>query len=118
VKKIKVVLAGMPSMMTELIEQILAPYPEFRIAARVPAGQDLASAARRYRADILIILQRGRAATDAELDRMFSRRPSTVITITEGGREGMVHVLRPRGSALGELSAESLVAAARAASNT
>lgn len=117
-KKIRVVLAGMASMMTELIEQILAPYPEFHIAGRVPAGHDLSAAARRYRADVLIVLQPGRSATDAEVDKMFHSRPSRVLAITGDGHDGVVYVLRPHISTLSELSSNSLVAAIRAGGNT
>jgi hypothetical protein len=118
VKKIRVVLAGMASMMTELIEQILAPHPEFHIAGRVAAGHDLSAAARRYRADVLIVLQPGCNATDAEVGKMFHSRPSRVLAIAESGRDGMVYVLRPHSSTVSELSSDSLVAAIRAGGNT
>jgi chemotaxis response regulator CheB len=114
VKKVRVVLAEMPTMMTELIEQILAPYPELQIAGRVPAGHDVAAAARRHRADVLIVVRPGGTAAEAEVEQLFSRHPAKVIAITEGGREGKVYVLRPQRSTFGELSADSLAAAVRA----
>lgn len=100
-------------MMIELVEQILAPHLEFHIVGRVPTGGDLRAAARRYRADVLIVLQPNNTVTNAGADRMFYRRPLRVLAITHGGRESVLYVLRPHRSALGELSADSLVAAIR-----
>jgi hypothetical protein len=102
-------------MMLELIEAIIASQPDFYVAGRIAADGNLGAAARRHRADVLIVMQPD-GGSEINADQMFWRRPSKVIAIAEGGCKGMVFLLRPHAARLGELSADKLVEAVRSAS--
>jgi DNA-binding NarL/FixJ family response regulator len=116
VKRIRIVLAGMSRMMLEMIEAIIASQPDFYIAGRIASDGNLGAAARRHRADVLIVMQPDDSGSEINADQMFWRRPSKVLAIAEGGRKGVVFVLRPHAARLGELSADKLVEAVRSAS--
>jgi hypothetical protein len=102
-------------MMLEIVEAIIASQPDFHIAGRIAVDADLAAAARRHRADVLIITQLDSAGSEIDVERMFWRRPSRVLAITEGGRNGVLFALRPHAAPLGELSTDKLVEAVRSA---
>jgi hypothetical protein len=116
VKRIRIVLAGMSKIMLELIEAIIASQPDFYIAGRIAADGNLRAAVRRHRADVLIVMQPDGSGSEINADQVFWHRPSKVVAIAEGGRKGMVFVLRPHAARLGELSADKLVEAVRSAS--
>jgi hypothetical protein len=99
--------------MLKIVEAIIASQPDCHIAGRIAADGDLAAAARRYRADVLIIMQLDSVGSEIDVERMFWRRPSRVIAIAEGGRNGVLFALRPHAAPLGELSADKLVEAVR-----
>jgi hypothetical protein len=105
-------------MMLELLETIIASHPDLYVAGRVPADGNLRAALRRYRADVLIVMQEDGNGSDRSADRMFWRRPSKVLAIVEGGRKGVVYVLRPHATALGELYVNNLVDTIRSAGQT
>jgi hypothetical protein len=101
----------MPKMMLEFIEAILASHPDLHVVGRVPDNSNLRAATRRYRADVLIVMQpNGRVL---EADRMFWCSPSKVLAIAEGGRTGVMYVLRPQATRFADLSADILVDASR-----
>jgi hypothetical protein len=114
VKRTRIVLAGVPKMMDALIEAIVTAHSDLRVVARMPANGDVRAALRHHRADVLIVMERDGAST-VDTERWFCRRPSKVLAITEGGREGRLYMLRPHDTALGELSAERLIDAIRSA---
>jgi hypothetical protein len=114
VKRTRIVLAGMVGMMAEIMEAIIASQPDFYIAGRIAADGDLVAAMRRHRADVLIIRRDG-AGSEIEVERVFWRRPSRVLAIAEGGRQGVLFTLHAHATPLGELSADKLVEAVRSA---
>jgi hypothetical protein len=113
VKRTRVVLAGMPRMMLELMETIIGSQPDLYIAARVPVDGNLRAAMRRSRADVLIVMPPDGDGSESSSAWMFWCRPSKVLVMSEGGRKGVVYVLRPHATALDELSVDNLVNAIR-----
>jgi hypothetical protein len=101
--------------MMEVLETIIASHPDLYVAGRVSADDNLGAAMRQYRADVLIIMQPDRNGSESSANRLFWRRPSKVLAIVEGGRKGVVYVLRPHATALGELSVNNLVDTIRSA---
>ena len=113
-KRIRIVLAGMSRMMLNLMDGIVASHPDLYVAARVPVDGKLRGAVRRHRADVLVVMQPDDAGLESSVaDGMLGCCPSKVLAITEGGRKGVLLVLRPHTTVLRELSADSLVEAIR-----
>ncbi|MGC2776548.1 MAG: hypothetical protein WA418_13045 [Bradyrhizobium sp.] len=114
-KQIRILVAGMPRMLVDIIEDIVASEPDLTIVGEIDRSTELASAARRTRADVVISRQ---ADSDMEADEMallLIGRPPKVVAITDDGRQGFVYELRPHRSPLGEMSVERLIAAIRVA---
>jgi len=113
-KRTRILLSGMPMIMLEFMKAIFMSHPDLYVAGDVPSDLNLSGAVRRYRADVLILMQ-----PDLTTDRVmeiFNCRPSKVLTITENGRQGMLYFLRPHLELLDDLSVRKLVQAIRAES--
>ena len=99
-------------MMLNLMDRIIASHPDLYVAGRVPIDGKLRDAVRRHRADVLVVMQPDDAGLESSVaEGMLRCRPSKILAITEGGREGVLFVLRPHTTVLRELSADSLVEA-------
>jgi hypothetical protein len=101
--------------MLEVMEKIVASHPDLYVAARMPTDDNLRDAVRRYRADVVILMQPDGDRPESSADRTFRCRPSKVLAIAEGGGKGVLLVPRPHVTVLPELSANSLVEAIRLA---
>jgi hypothetical protein len=113
VKQTRILLAEMPTLMSDLVEGMLSGQPDLHVVARIPRGEDLRAAVRRNNADVLIIGSTADIADEAVLPAAFIWRPTKLIKISDGGERGMLWVLRPDATLIGELSSDSLIAAAR-----
>jgi len=99
--------------MLEVMERIVASHPDLYVAARVPTDDNLHDAVRRYRADVLIVMQPDGDRLERSADPMFWCRPSKVLAIAEGRGKGVLLVPRPHATVLPQLSADSLADAIR-----
>jgi hypothetical protein len=111
-KRTRILLAGMPMIMLEFMKTIFTSHPDLYVAQDVPADRNLSGVVRRYRADVLILMQPDH--TEDRVMKIFSCRPSKVLVITEDGRKGLLYLLRPHVKPLDDLSVENLIHAIRA----
>jgi DNA-binding NarL/FixJ family response regulator len=119
VKRTRIVLAGMPRLMLEIVERLLAKQPDLHVVARIAPHGNVRTAVRRHRADVLIVgasddTGEGDAAADEAPQNAFDCRPATVVVVSESGRHGTVWAMRPQGKLVDDLSAERLIATIRA----
>ena len=113
VKRTRIVLAGMSSMMLNLVDRIITCHPDLHVAARVPADDELRAAVRRSRADVLVLMHPDGGGLESSVEGMLWCRPSKVLAIADGGRRGVLLRLRPHATVLDDLSADGLVDAIR-----
>ena len=112
-KRIRILLWGMPSMLLDIIADTIAPQPDMDIVGEGAMGTSLLDAAERTNADI-VILARGGDADDEDYDELLYGCPRLkVLEIFGEGRYGSLYELRPRRVPLGELSPPRLVGAIR-----
>lgn len=104
----RILLAGMSNMRSNIITAALAQAPGIVVAGHVGEGQDLAFEIRMTRADAVIVQVRqpGTAEDFAILLRTFPALK--VVAIDRTGSSGFVHQLRPYSTRLAELSADVL----------
>jgi DNA-binding NarL/FixJ family response regulator len=111
-KRIRVLLAGMPTLMLDIIHHVVAAQPDMAIVGT--AGDDLPTAAQHARADVLVV---GHDNAQAERDFYLSlllRSPQLrVLALADDGKSGWLYDLRPRRKRLQEISARSLASAIR-----
>jgi DNA-binding NarL/FixJ family response regulator len=115
VKHIRILLAEMPEMLSDIVAEVVASEPDFTVIARMAAADDVGAAARRLRADVVMVRHAGDGHDIDYSTLAIAHRPIKVIALAEDGREGFLYELRPHRVPLGEISARGLVAAIRAA---
>lgn len=99
-------------MLIGMVRELVADRPRLRLGAVLPAGTGLESAARENGADVLLSMSRGpredRAAMAALLESLPRLR---AIALREHGRSAVVYELRPRVTALDDVSTGELLEA-------
>jgi DNA-binding NarL/FixJ family response regulator len=110
-RRIRILLAGMPRMLRDMITDILALHAEMMVAGNMQDTADLVAAVRKTRADVVIVNEPAMGPAQNHQELLYSRPHLGVLSITSDGRQFYVHKLRPVRTALGEVSPESLVQA-------
>lgn len=110
-RRIRILLAGMPRMLLDMITDIVALHAEMMIAGRMQDTADLRAAVKKARADIVILNEPAIGPPPNYEELLYSRPHLGVLSITSDGRQFFLHKLRPVRTALGEVSPDSLVQA-------
>jgi DNA-binding NarL/FixJ family response regulator len=110
-KRIRILLARMPTLMLDVLHHIVAAEPNM-VVVGVVDEDNLLAAARRARADVLIVGQ-AKDEDDDYAPLLFRQPRLKVLAIADSGRTGALYELRPRRIALGEISARTLARAIR-----
>jgi hypothetical protein len=103
----------MPKMLLDILSHIVAAEPEMVIVGWVNDDEDLAAAAQRTRADVILV---GQTAEDERVKyaSLLLQRPRVrVVAISGDGRTGLLYELRAQRISLGEMSADALRRAIR-----
>lgn len=102
----------MSPLLLDMLHHVVASEPNMAVVGRV-GDADLLSAARRTRADVVLVGQKVKDERE-QYGQLLLRRPRLkVLAITNDGRTGSLYELRPRRVPLGELSADTLCRAIR-----
>jgi hypothetical protein len=111
VRRVRVLLAGMPRMLADIISAIVASQTDFELVGDVVGTAGLALAASQAAADILI---RGGRLQRRQALRLLWRAPRMkIVTIDPDGHGGVLYELRLDCAVLDEISPIALVAAIR-----
>jgi DNA-binding NarL/FixJ family response regulator len=110
-RRIHILLAGMPRMLLDMITDIVALHAEMMVAGRMQDTVDLRAAVKKTRADVVILNEPAIGPPQNHQELLYSRPHLGVLSITSDGRQFFLHKLRPVRTALGEVSPESLVQA-------
>jgi hypothetical protein len=113
VKQIRILLAGMPMMLLDIMSEIVGSEPDLTIVEKITEGSDVGAAARRVHADVVIVKQSSETLQTGEV-ALLSQNQFRVIALVDDGRQGFLYEFRPHRIPLGEISAGGLVAAIRA----
>jgi DNA-binding NarL/FixJ family response regulator len=113
VRHTRILLAGMPRMLLDMITDIVAPHAEMMVAGKMQDATDIRAAVRKTRADVVILNEPAIGPPQNYEELLYSRPHLGVLSITSDGRQFTLHKLRPVRTALGEVSPESLVQAIR-----
>jgi DNA-binding NarL/FixJ family response regulator len=111
VRRIRILLAGMPRMLLDMLTDIVSVQPEMMVTGKMQETTDINSAVRKARADLVILRERAGRQRQNYSKLLRSRPHLRVLSITSDGHRFFLHELRPFRTALGEISPESLVQA-------
>lgn len=114
-RKIRILLAGMSTMLLDIVSEIIAAEPDLTIVGKIDQAANAAKELQRVHADVVVVQQ-----TDDQEDvdqgvLLSTWRPVKVIALTNDGHHGFVCDLRPHFDPLGRMSAHGLAAAIRSA---
>lgn len=98
--------------MLNILQHVIPSEPDMVIVG-VVKDDDLLAAARRTRADVIIVGQRAKAEADDYTPLLFRRPRLKVLAIVDTGKTGSLCELRLRRVSLGELSVRTLAKAIR-----
>ena len=110
-RRIRILLAGMPRMLLDMITDIVAPQAEMTVAGKMQDTADIVHAVKKTRADVVILTEPAITPSQNYQEVLYSRPHLGVLSITSDGRQLFLHKLRPVRTALGEVSPDSLVQA-------
>jgi DNA-binding NarL/FixJ family response regulator len=110
-----VLLAEMPRMLQNIVTDLVTSQPDMVVAGPPADYAALADVVARTQADAVVVARRDRAAPEEFRRLLFAQPRVKLITIAADGRRATLHELRPVTVALGEVSADELVDAIRAA---
>ena len=106
-KRIRVLFAHMPKLLLDIVRKVVESAPDMTVAGET-ADRELAPAAKRLRADVVLVAQ-GAGQSDSDYVTLLRKRPSLkVLAITGDGKSGTLHEMRPYRIPLGEMSADTL----------
>jgi hypothetical protein len=111
-KRIRVILAGMPTLMLDIIHHVVAAHPDMAIVEKVDAGE-LSAAVQRTRADVVVVGHDEKGERDRFLSLLLHRPQLRVLAIADDGKSACLYDLRPRRVRIGRISAGSLARAIR-----
>ena len=117
-RQIRVLLAGMPRILMDMVKNIVVSQDDFTLAGEMIAWDGLVKAAADARADVVVL--RALATTEAAeyRDLLYSRPRIKIIAIAEDGRDATLHELQPHLIPLADVAPASLIAAIRSAAHS
>lgn len=98
--------------MTDLLEHVVAKDPALSVVG-TSDDANLATEARRTRADVLVVAQKAPDERDGLASLLHSRPRMKVVTIVASGESGALYELRPHRTAITEITTQSLSEAIR-----
>jgi DNA-binding NarL/FixJ family response regulator len=105
----------MPTMMHDIILQLLMTESDFQVTAPTDKSSTLLDASKKYRPDIVVTSFGEDEANTTYRDLLLECPRLKALDVRSDGRKGYLYELRPERKRLGELSPESLVTAIREA---
>jgi DNA-binding NarL/FixJ family response regulator len=113
VGQIRVVLAGMPRILRDIVSAVVKDQPDMIVVAETEATTDLYALSRMSRADVVIL-----GASDDQMPpagrQVVNRAPHVkVLAVGSEGRHAWLYELRPHEQRIGEVSPQDLVSAIR-----
>jgi hypothetical protein len=115
-KPIRILLAGMPRMLVDIVKDVIASHEDIDVAGEIEGHTGLLAAAMQTQADVVVLREAAGGASEIYHELLRGCPKLKILAITADGRRGFLHRLQPRVVALGELSSSSLIDAIRNAS--
>jgi hypothetical protein len=112
-RKVRILLADIPGMFLDILDNIIASQPDMRVVGRVGTAESLLAAIRRTAADVILVRQKVADERKEYFPVLLKRPRVKVLAVAGNGKTGLLYELRPQCRPLGTMSAETLCAAIR-----
>jgi DNA-binding NarL/FixJ family response regulator len=110
---IRIVLLDMPPLLLEMLRDAIAPQCDMEIVGTVTDEPNLGAFLENAEADVVVVKRDGALKRTAVNELLYRRPRLRIFEIVDRGRRGLLHELRPRRVALGEISPQRLINAIR-----
>jgi DNA-binding NarL/FixJ family response regulator len=114
-RQIRILMTAMPHLLHEIVETMVTSQPDMASAGCVRRSESVAEAARRVRADLVILGENHEGADGAPWDVLNEYPRLKLLTISSDGHRATRYELRPHQVVIDEISPENLIGAIRAA---
>jgi DNA-binding NarL/FixJ family response regulator len=114
-KQIRVLIAAMPRLLHEVVENVVSPQPDMILAGRAGPSESVATAARRVRADLVILRDSQEGAGGAPWQLLNENPRLKILAITSDGHRATRYELRPHQAVIDDIHPETLIEVIRAA---
>ena len=112
--QIRILITAMPRLLREIVETMVAAQPDMIVAGQVKRSESVAAAARRVRADIVVLGDSLREHGEVPR-RMLNEDPRLKLLAVAGdGRQAMLYEMRLHQAVIDDVSPGSLADAIRA----
>jgi DNA-binding NarL/FixJ family response regulator len=111
--KVRVLIAGMPRMLTDIIRNIVTSQPDLEFAGEAEGVARLARIVKQSHIDVLVIDAAAVQGASGYKDLLYQRPRMSIVAIDANARGAQIFDLRPHVAHLGEISPTTLVAALR-----
>jgi DNA-binding NarL/FixJ family response regulator len=112
---VRILIAPMPKLLQQIIERTLAYQSDMIVAGQARPSESVAAAARRVRADLVILLESQEGAAGTPWQVLNENPRLKILAITSDGHSATRYELQPHQVVIDEISPERLVDAVRAA---
>jgi DNA-binding NarL/FixJ family response regulator len=106
---IRVLVAALPELLHGIIDDVVAEHSALQVVARLPSDDDLADAARRYEADLVVISSGRMAPAVITGQLLYARRGLRVLALAANGRSAHLYRLLPHETIVDDVSPRELV---------
>jgi DNA-binding NarL/FixJ family response regulator len=110
---IRIVLWDMPPLLFEMLRDAIAPQGDMELVGTAGDEPNLGALLENTEADVVVVKRDGGPKRNAVEGLLYRRPRLRVFEIVDGGRGGLLHEMRPRRIALGEISPQRLIDAIR-----
>jgi hypothetical protein len=116
VSRIRILLAGVPEMLNEVIRATIATEPDMTIVEHpIRCADDIGTYTRRHRIEVVIFVAGNEIFADDKIVQILRTNPRLSLLSIDGKRDhGTLHRLVPAHDSIGRLAQSSLTAAIRA----
>jgi len=95
VTSIRVVLVGIPQLLADIVEELIARQPDIELVASVDSSRDLRRAVRRAQPDVILCRASGTRLPATYYELIEAHPHLRVLAIEANDRTGFVYELRP-----------------------
>jgi hypothetical protein len=110
-ERIRVLLAGLPRMLRDIVVDVVATQPDLEIVGEATNEGAIADVSGPI--EVLILASRGAAKPSRYSEHLYRRPQMRILAIVDESRRGFLFELQPVRLPLGELSPVTLLAAIR-----
>ena len=116
VRQIRVLLMGMPRLMSDMIRAIISSDENMSVVGEVRPDGGILRAVSSARADVMIIGDADGSSDDC-YEVLYRRPHLKIVSISADGRDGSLYELSPRVESIADISADGLITAIRSATS-